>query len=80
MEPLYTMSPKELSRLEALAVLATGQVTQREIGQRLRISVRQLKRLVRAHRLEGPAGLRSRRRGQPSNRRIDKANFAMGNN
>ena len=71
MEPLYTMSPKELIRLDAIAALASGQLKQREVALRLGLSLRQLKRLVRAYRQCGPAGLLSRRRGQPSNRRTD---------
>src|SRR5277367_3546532 len=71
MEPLYPMSSQALARLEALAVLATGQVTQSQIAVRLGLSLRQVKRLVRAYRRHGPAGLNSRLQGRPSNHRVD---------
>jgi len=44
---------------------------QRLAAERLGLCVRQVKRLVRAHRERGDAGLVSRRRGRASNRRLD---------
>jgi transposase len=49
-----------------------GRLLQREAAERLGLSVRQLKRLVRRYRQGGAAGLASRRRGRASNNRIDQ--------
>jgi hypothetical protein len=66
------MSKKELGRVEILALRRSGQLTQSEAGRRLGLSERQVRRLeLRA--AAGPEGLRSARRGRPSNRRIDPA-------
>ena len=46
-----------------------SRVGQREASERLGIGVRQFKRLVRSWRQDGDAGLLSRQRGRPSNRR-----------
>jgi transposase len=73
MEPLYRMSSAEITRLEAMQALEAGALTLAEVADRLRISVRQAKRLRRRYRNEGPAGLISRRRGRPSNNRVDPA-------
>jgi transposase len=50
-----------------------GELGQREGAERLDIGVRQFKRLVRAWRREGDAGLVSRQRGRPSHRRMSDA-------
>ena len=50
-----------------------GLLSQREASERLGISVRQFKRLVRAWRSDGDAGLVSRQRGRPSHRRMSEA-------
>jgi transposase len=65
-----SMSKAELARLAAVQRLEDGSITQAEVARQLRISVRQLKRLCRAYRLHGPAGLVSKRRGRPSNHRL----------
>jgi hypothetical protein len=66
---LIVMSPKELARLEAMHALRSGTATQVQIAKRLRVSVRQVKRLWRAFGSEGEAGLVSKQRGRPGNRR-----------
>jgi hypothetical protein len=71
MEPLYTMSPTELTRLATLEALKTGQVRLVEAARRLELSVRQVKRLKRAYIRDGAAGLISKQRGRPSNHRTD---------
>lgn len=73
---LLRMSGKELTRLEVVQRLVEGGMKQREAAGRLGVSVRQIKRLVRAFRRQGAAGLVSQRRGQPSNRRIPEAEQA----
>src|SRR6266404_2925017 len=64
------MSAKERLRLRLVQGLAEGRLKQAEAAGRLGLSVRQIKRLVRAHRRLGAKGLVSRRRGEVSNRRI----------
>jgi transposase len=46
-------------------------LTQKEAAQILQISVRQVKRLWRAYQERGAPGIASRRRGKPSNNRLD---------
>ena len=71
-EGIIAMSKKELTRLEAVQRVASKQIGVAWAADRLALSERQVKRLVRAYREEGAAGLVSKRRGQPSNRRIDE--------
>lgn len=63
------MSKRELDRVGVVAEAAAGRMRQGRAGELLGLSVRQVKRLVRAYRQQGPAALRSKQRGQPSNRR-----------
>jgi len=67
------MSQREVDRLEVVQQVADRQLGQARAAQRLAVSVRQVKRLVRAYRSAGAAGLVSQRRGQPSNRGIAAA-------
>jgi len=67
---LFTMSATELKRLGALERLAAGDLSQGQVALLLDLSVRQVKRLWRAFRREGPTALQSKRRGRPSNRRL----------
>ena len=71
MDQLLTMSTRELSRLEVMQRLRDKHLRQREASSILGISVRQIKRLYRAYRNQGPPGLISKRRGKPSNHRLD---------
>ena len=61
------MSVKELSRLEVMQRLAKKQLSQKEAGRILGVSTRQIKRLLKAYRAQGAAGLVSRQRGRKSN-------------
>lgn len=63
------MSQREVERAGVIAEVAAGRMRQRRAAEVLGLSCRQVKRLVHAWRTEGAAGLRSRRRGRPSNRR-----------
>jgi len=67
---VLAMSRKELTRLEVVQAVVKKRMRQHVAAARLGISVRQVKRLVRAYRRENAAGLVSRRRARPSNRRI----------
>lgn len=69
-EGIVAMSAAERERLRVVQGVQEGRVRQAEAAARLGLSVRQIKRLVRAHRRWGVEGLVSRRRGRPSNRRI----------
>src|SRR5512139_2281134 len=67
------MSEKEAQRLSVLRRVLDEGLKQAQAAQQLGVSVRQVKRLCRRLRSLGAAGLVSRRRGRPSNRRIDPA-------
>lgn len=67
------MTLLEIRRLEAIQRVVTCTLRQREAAEQLGISTRQIKRLVKRFRAEGPAGVVSRHRGRPSNRRVDPA-------
>jgi len=73
---LIAMTPKEIQRLEVLQRLAAGVIRQREAAADLRLSVRQVKRALRAYREDGATAVVSRRRGRPGNRRRDPALLA----
>lgn len=64
------MSVKEADRLAVVRQVLDGQLKQAQAARKLGLSVRQIKRLCRSFRAEGAAGLISKRRGRPSNRRI----------
>jgi hypothetical protein len=63
------MSDGELSRLEVLRDMDQRRLTTEAAGQLLGLERRQVFRLLKAYRSEGPTGLISKRRGRPSNRR-----------
>jgi hypothetical protein len=64
------MNQQELKRVEVIALRRCGQITQAEAARRLRVSVRQVRRLEAKVAKRGAAGLRSGRRGQASNHRL----------
>jgi hypothetical protein len=63
------MSDGELTRLEVLRDLDQSRLTTDTAAQLLGLERRQVFRLLKAYRIEGPTGLISKRRGLPSNRR-----------
>jgi transposase len=67
MDKLQEMSIKEISRLEVMHRLSKKQMNQKEAGQILSVSTRQIKRLLKAYRTRGAAGLVSKQRGRTSN-------------
>src|SRR5689334_17069039 len=67
------MSKAELSRVDTLARVGRGELPVAEAASLLGLSARQVFRLLRRFRAEGAAGLASRRRGRPSNRRLPAA-------
>ena len=67
---ILAMSVAERERVFLIRQIAAGQLLQRVGAERLGIGVRQVKRLVRAYRAGGDAGLVSRQRGRISPRRM----------
>ncbi len=73
MDELLPMSNREITRLEAMQRIKDKRLTQKEAARMLGISVRQVKRLYRAYKVQGARGLVSQRRGKPSNHRLEAA-------
>lgn len=70
MEKLVTMSKKELSRYTALQQVLEKRMKQVNAAEMLGISDRHFRRLLKAYKEQGAAGLLSKKRGKPSNRRL----------
>ena len=70
------MSADERERSHLVRACVEARLSQREASERLGIGVRQFKRLVRAWKHEGDAGLVSRQRGRASNRRMSASRRA----
>jgi len=64
------MSKRELNRIDILARLESGRLTPVVAAELLRVSERQVDRLQRRFREDGPTGIADRRRGRPSNNRL----------
>jgi len=60
------MSRKERDRLKVMAALAEGRLKQAEAAARVRLSVRQVRRILRRYEAEGDAGLVHRTPGRPA--------------
>lgn len=73
MDRLLKMSIKELSRWEVMQRLKEKRMLQKEAGRILNLSVRQIKRLLKAYRGQGAMGLVSKQRGRESNNRLSEA-------
>src|SRR4051794_40071185 len=67
---MVLMSKRELNRIDILARLDSGRLTPAAAAELLRVSERQVYRLQRRFREDGPAGIADRRRGRPSNNRL----------
>jgi transposase len=72
-EEMIAVSGKERDRLRVIEAVRERRLKPGEAAARVGLSVRQVKRLVRAHRAAGALGLVSKRRGQPSRRRTGEA-------
>ena len=72
-EERIELSQRERDRLKGLHEVQRRQLRQREAAERLGLSVRQVRRLLRRVRREGDRGLIHRLRGRPSNRKIARA-------
>jgi len=64
------MSNKELDRLQIIQKINSKLIKQEDGAKQLSLSVRQIKRLCKSYRLAGAKGLASKKRGQPSKRKI----------
>lgn len=69
-EALITMSSPELDRLDLMVRIKEKRLTQDEAARILGITLRQVERIYRRFREQGPEGLVSRKRGRPSNRKL----------
>ncbi|HNQ64540.1 MAG TPA: ISNCY family transposase [Smithella sp.] len=65
---MVVMSLGELKRLKLIQSAIDRQISQKQVSGILRLSERQIRRLVRAVREEGDKGIINRSRGRPSNR------------
>lgn len=70
---LLSRSHQELDRATVVQNVVARRMTQAQAAARLKLSARQVKRLVRRYRREGARGLASRRRGRPGDHRIATA-------
>ena len=66
---IVVVSARELDRAEILRLVVERRLGVGEAAERMGVTRRQASRLLRAFREEGVAGLASKRRGKPSNRR-----------
>lgn len=67
------MSERELNRVEVIAQVVRGKLSNASAGNLLDLSVRQISRLVTRYRNEGASGLRHRARGKRPNNQISDA-------
>jgi transposase len=67
---LITISMHELDRVKIIEAVLGRRMKPGQAAKRLQLTTRQIERLVKRYRTEGPAGLVSRRRGRPSNREL----------
>ncbi|KZK92964.1 Integrase core domain protein [Pseudovibrio sp. Ad5] len=67
------MSERELNRVEVIAQVVRGELSNAGAGSLLDLSVRQISRLVKRYRDEGAGGLRHRARGKRPNNQISDA-------
>ena len=70
---LVLMSERDLNRVEILSHVAQGRMTAINAAHLLALSRRQVQRLLKSFRADGPAAIRHKARGRPSNNRIDPA-------
>jgi len=66
------MSRQEIVRAKTIKLVIGRRKTQVEAAREFDLSVRQIKRLCSAYRLEGPCALISKQRGKPSNHQLPR--------
>lgn len=69
-EELIAMNQKEILRLQVIEKIDCGVLGQSKASKLLKISCRQIRRLLKAYRRQGAKSLSSKKRGKPSNNRI----------
>jgi transposase len=69
---MITMNTKEMKRLEVMQKLAEGRMRQKKAAEELGICPRQVKRLWKAYREKGTAGLVSQQRGKASHNHLSE--------
>ncbi|HBW7249627.1 TPA: helix-turn-helix domain-containing protein [Klebsiella pneumoniae] len=69
------MTDKELYRLGIIQRVFDRALFQRDAADILKLSVRQVQRLVRLYRTDGATAFASSRRGRPANNRIENPGF-----
>jgi hypothetical protein len=74
---LLTMSQREIERLSIIEQVSKKHIKQSKGGELLKVSTRQIRRMVRAYRDAGAQGLISKHRDHASNRRHDEEIKAM---
>jgi transposase len=67
MDDIMKISQKERKRIETMVLLNINGIKHKEAAQRLGLTARQTKRLLKKYRKYGEAGLISKKRGKPSN-------------
>ena len=67
---LLLMSQRDMDRNDVIKRTCEGELKQSQAAKRLHLSTRQVKRLCQRYRLDKTAGIISKRRGKPSNRKI----------
>lgn len=67
MTELITLSRLELNRIEIIQRVINRRMTQIDAAFHLKISTRQVRRLIKRYKEQGQEGLASRKRGKPSN-------------
>jgi Winged helix-turn helix len=65
---VLSMSRMEIDRIHVLRDVLAERITVREAAQLMRVTPRQIFRLLRAYHADRPAALISKKRGKPSNR------------
>lgn len=66
---MITMSNEEADKLQVCEMLHKKLIKHKEAAERLKITTRQTKRILKKYRAEGKKGVISKSRGKPSNRR-----------
>jgi transposase len=69
-EGMITMSAKEVDRLAIVGWVIERRRSQKAAPRMMGLSTRQVRRMCRAYKRDGAAGVTSKRRGRPSNNRL----------
>ena len=74
MQDIIIMSNRELHCVEILQKLIDKRLTEHEAAKQLDLSVRQIRRLKKAYKVDGAIGIVSKKRGKPSNHIVFQIN------